>query len=226
VVVDSLEAILNVVADQAGEATLVGLVTLLIGASGVFGQLHRSFNTIWTGRSTAASGGFLGSIKLALGQRAVAFGMVLSTGLLLVMSLLLGTVSTVVTQALGLLDRAPDVVLLIAIATWRLALTLALDTLVYATLFKYLADTRVAWRDVWVAALICAGLWELSKQALALFLAWSSFSSAYGAISAILVTMVWIYVSGQILFLGAEFTKVYASHLGSRAANAAPPQSG
>jgi membrane protein len=218
VLVTTLDTLLTAVADQAGAATLVGVATLLIGASGVFGQLDRAFNKIWDAPEPLPSGGIAASIKRALGKRLFAFGMVLAAGLLLVISLVLTGVTNAVLQRTATLlgiDQGRTASTLAFL--WRLLATLAVNAIIFAILFKYLPAPRVAWRDVWVGALISAIVWELAKQVLVLYIAWSSFSSAYGAISTLLVAMVWIYFSSQILFMGAEFTKVYARRCGSRA---------
>ena len=217
VLVATLETLLNAVAEQSGEATLVGVVTLLIGTSGVFGQLDLTFNEIWNTPAPPASGGILGSLKRALGKRLFAFGMTLAAGLLLVISLVLTAVTNAGLQdAAALLGIQQGPVASTISFLGQLLVTLAVNALIFALLFKYLPATRVAWRDVWAGALSSAVVWELAKQLLAFYIGWSSFSSAYGAISTLLVAMAWIYFSSQILFMGAEFTKVYARRYGSR----------
>ena len=217
VLVATLETLLNAVAEQSGEATLVGVVTLLIGTSGVFGQLDLTFNKIWNTPAPPASGGILGSLKRALGKRLFAFGMTLAAGLLLVISLVLTALTNAGMQdAAALLGIQQGPVASTISFLGQLLVTLAVNALIFALLFKYLPATRVAWRDVWAGALSSAVVWELAKQLLAFYIGWSSFSSAYGAISTLLVAMAWIYFSSQILFMGAEFTKVYARRYGSR----------
>jgi membrane protein len=218
VLVGTLETLLTAVAEQSGEATLVGLVTLLIGTSGVFGQLDLTFNKIWNIPEPAASGGIVELIRRALGKRLFAFGISLAAGLLLVLSLVLTAVTNAGLQGATTLLGIPQGALATTISfLGQLLVTLAVNALIFALLFKYLPATRVAWGDVWAGALSSAVVWEVAKQLLAFYIGWSSFSSAYGAISTLLVAMAWIYFSSQILFMGAEFTKVYARQYGSRA---------
>ena len=218
VLVGTLETLLTAVAEQSGEATMVGLVTLLIGTSGVFGQLDWTFNKIWNIPEPAASGGIVELIRRALGKRLFAFGISLAAGLLLAISLVLTAVTNAGLQGATTLLGIPQGALATTISfLGQLLVTLAVNALIFALLFKYLPATRVAWGDVWGGALSSAVVWEVAKQLLAFYIGWSSFSSAYGAISALLVAMAWIYFSSQILFMGAEFTKVYARQYGSRA---------
>jgi membrane protein len=218
VLVGTLETLLTAVAEQSGEATLVGLVTLLIGTSGVFGQLDWTFNKIWNIPEPAAGGGIVELIRRALGKRLFAFGISLAAGLLLVLSLVLTGVTNAGLQGATTLLGIPQGALATTISfLGQLLVTLAVNALIFALLFKYLPATRVAWGDVWAGALSSAIVWEVAKQLLAFYIGWSSFSSAYGAISTLLVAMAWIYFSSQILFMGAEFTKVYARQYGSRA---------
>ena len=218
VLVGTLETLLTAVAEQSGEATLVGLVTLLIGTSGVFGQLDWTFNKIWNIPEPAASGGIMELIRRALGKRLFAFGISLAAGLLLVLSLVLTAVTNAGLQGATTLLGIPQGALATTISfLGQLLVTLAVNALIFALLFKYLPATRVAWGDVLIGALSSAVVWEVAKQLLAFYIGWSSFSSAYGAISTLLVAMAWIYFSSQILFMGAAFTKVYSRRYGSRA---------
>jgi membrane protein len=199
VLVGTLETLLTAVAEQSGEATLVGLVTLLIGTSGVFGQLDLTFNKIWNIPEPAASRGIVELIRRALGKRLFAFGISLAAGLLLVLSLVLTAVTNAGLQGATTLLGIPQGALATTISfLGQLLVTLAVNALIFALLFKYLPATRVAWGDVWAGALSSAVVWEIAKQLLAFYIGWSRFSSAYGAISTLLVAMAWIYFSSQI----------------------------
>ena len=218
VLVGTLETLLNAVAEQSGPATRLGVVTLLIGTSGVFGQLDWTFNKIWNTPEPPVSASIIESIKRALGKRLFAFGITVVAGLLLVLSLMLTAVSNAGMQgAATLLGIEQGPIGSVISFLWQLLVTLVVNALTFALLFKYLPATRVAWSDVWGGALLSAVVWEIAKQLLAFYIGWSSFSSAYGAISTLLVAMAWIYFSSQILFMGAEFTKVYAHRYGSQA---------
>jgi membrane protein len=209
----TLGEVLGVVRKQAGAATGIGLVTLALGASGVFQQLDMSFNKIWNVPKPAGPSGIVASITTFLHDKLFSFGMLLGVGFLLLVSMAL----TGVTQALlGVLSGVPLIGGGIGFVL-GLVVTLALNALIFALLFKYLPDVKVPWRDVWIGAVLTALIWELAKRLLALYIGHSTFASAYGAIGTLLVLMAWVYFSSQVLFLGAEFTEVYSRHNGSRA---------
>jgi membrane protein len=99
-----------------------------------------------------------------------------------------------------------------------LVLTLCLNTILFAALFKYLPKTAIRWREVGIGAFVTAVLWEIAKRLLALYIAHSNYTSLYGTVGALLAIMAWVYFSSQILFLGAEFTEVYSRRYCGRAA--------
>jgi membrane protein len=215
----TLEQMLGAVQRKADAATGIGFITLLLGASGVFQQLDRSFNQIWRVPEKPHPPGLINSLLSTLREKFFSFLMVLAVGLLLLLSLVL----TGITQALlGALSHLP---LIGGAAGFMLglAVTLLLNTLIFALLFKYLPETEVPWGDVGLGALVTALIWEIAKRVLALYVERSSYVSAYGTIGTVLVLMAWVYFSSQILFLGAEFTEVYSRRRGSRRAQAAPP---
>ena len=213
---ETLSGILTGVKSDAGGATIIGLVTLLMGASGVFQQLDMSFNKIWKVPKPVGPSSIVQTIIKTVRTRLFSFGMVLAVGFLLLVSMALTGISQALLQGFSDLPVVGSV----AGFTLGILLSLLLNTLVFALLFKYLPDTVVHWRDVWLGAAITALIWELAKYILAWYIGRSAQSySAYGAVGAVLVLMVWIYFSSQILFLGAEFTEAYSRHRGSRADN-------
>jgi membrane protein len=210
---DALNQILGGIKSNAGGATVIGLITLLIGASSVFQQLDLSFNKIWKVPKPEQSAGLIASVLQTVKTKLFSFGMVLAVGFLLLVSMAL----TGVTQAL--LDSFQNVPVIGGAAGFLigLATTLLLNTLVFALLFKFLPDTTVRWGDVGLGALVTAVLWEIGKNLLAWYIGRSGQSwSAYGLVGTVLILMAWIYFSSQILFLGAEFTEVYSRRRGSR----------
>lgn len=187
-------------------ATIVGVVTILFGATGVFVQLQTSLDHIWN-VEPKPGGGIWGFVR----TRILSFGMVLGIGFLLLVSLVVTTaVSAVGAWATGLLPAAK---VLLEGATFMV--TLALITLLFAMIFKVLPDARIDWRDVWIGAAVTALLFTIGKFLIGFYLAKSSVASTYGAAGSLVIVLLWIYYSSQILFLGAEFTKVYASHTGT-----------
>lgn len=186
-------------------ATIVGVVTILFGATGVFVQLQTSLDRIWN-VEPKPGGGIWGFVK----TRILSLGMVLGIGFLLLVSLVVTTaVSAIGTWATNLLPGAK-----VLLEGTTFVLSFALITLLFAMIFKVLPDARIGWRDVWIGAAATALLFTLGKFLIGLYLAKSSVASTYGAAGSLVIVLLWIYYSSQILFLGAEFTQVYASHYG------------
>jgi len=197
-------------------AGLIGLVTLLFGASGVFGELQDSLNTIWEVEAKPGRG-IWGTIK----DRFFSFTLVLGTGFLLLVSLLLTTFLTAIG---GRLEAAlPGGALLWQVVNF--VISFGLITLLFAMIFKYIPDVEIQWRDVWIGAAATALLFVIGRLALSLYLGNSSTTSVYGAAGSLVVVLLWVYYTAQILFFGAEFTQVYANRYGSQivpAENAVP----
>jgi membrane protein len=136
---------------------------------------------------------------------------VLGIGMFLLLSLAVST-------AVAALSHSVTVVLPGGIAFWQwvdLGVSLCLVTVLFALTYKVLPSARIAWRDVWVGALMTAALFTLGKQFIGGYLAYSSVTSAYGAAGSIIVILLWVYYSAQVFFFGAEFTHVYARRYGS-----------
>ena len=195
-------------------ATVLALATLLFGASGVFGQLQDAMNTIWEVPPQPKA-----SWWALIRNRFLSFAMVLGTGFLLLVSLLLSTAVAGLGQQIG--HRWPAFEPLSHIA--NAAATFLVVTVLFALIFKLLPDAKVAWRDVWVGALLTAILFTLGKMLIGLYLGKSAVGSSYGAAGSLVVLLVWIYYSAQILFFGAELTQAYAKHVGSWQTEGAQP---
>ena len=192
-------------------ATLVGVATLLFGASGVFGQLQTSLNTIWEVQPKPGRG-ILGILR----DRILSFGFILVIGFLLLVSLLLTAGIALLAQWFG--GMFPGMEALAQVLNF--VLSLALVTLLFAMIFKFLPDAKIAWHDVWIGAFITALLFTVGKFALGLYLGKSGVGSSYGAAGSLIILLLWVYYSSQILFFGAEFTQVYANRFGARVAPA------
>ncbi len=187
-------------------ATVVGIVVALFGASGIFGQLQDALNTVW-GVKPKPGGGVKGFIR----ARFLSFSMVGGVCFLLLVSLTLSSMVHLFSgQLKGALPGGDVIVLLI-----NLGLDLVVVTLLFALIFKYLPDAKIAWKDVWIGAGITTLLFLVGKWALSIYLGSGSAGSAYGAASALITTLVWVYYSAQILLFGAEFTQIYATEYGS-----------
>lgn len=184
-------------------ATVFGVVTLLIGASGVFGQLKDALNSIWGVR--LKKGGILASLKEYL----LNFSMVLGVGFLLIISLLLSAVLQAINNFMtGYLPIPSFVGPLTAVVSFVVLVML------FALIFKVLPDVKINWEDVWIGAAVTALLFTLGKYLIGFYLATSSVASSFGAAGALILILVWVYYSTTIFLLGAEFTKVYAGRYG------------
>lgn len=199
---------------QTGIAAIIGVITLLFGASGLFGQLQDALNTIWEVQPKPNQG-ILATIK----NRFFSFAAVLGTGFLLLVSLVVtSALSFIVGQFQNLLPGADIVWTIISYLV-----NFALVTGIFALMFKYIPDAKIAWGDVWIGAGVTAVLFMIGQFALNWYL--SSQETAYGAFGSLIVLLLWVFYSAQILFFGAEFTQVYARRFGSQiqpAENAMP----
>jgi membrane protein len=188
-------------------ATIVGVVTLLIGASGVFGQLQDALNTIW---EVAPKPGR--NIAHFLRSRFLSFGMVLVMGFLLLVSLLLSaTLAGIGTYMAGLLPGFAPL--------WEAVnflVSFAIITLLFALIYKVLPDVKITWGDVWIGAAFTALLFSIGRTLIGIYLGSAAVGSAYGAAGSFVVILVWVFYSAQILLFGAEFTQVYAHRYGSQ----------
>jgi membrane protein len=190
---------------------LISIVLLVVGATGVLAELQTALNRAWRVKPDPNQG-----IKAMLLKRVISLCIVLGIAALLVASLgvswLLAEFSNVAEQ------RAPGWISPGLLRLVDQLMSLAILTLVFAATFKFLPDAQLAWTDVWVGAFITALLFVIGKVLLGLYLAWSDPTSAYGAAGSLALVLVWIYYSGMIYFLGAEFTQVYARSRGRRVA--------
>ena len=187
-------------------ATVVGVVLALFGASGVFGQLQDALNTIW-GVKAKPGQGIAGYLK----ARFLSFAMVGGVCFLLLVLVSLSTLLTGFSKELNTLLPGGAAISVIV----SLLLNLVIVTFLFAMIFRYLPDAKIAWHDVWIGAAITTVLFIIGKWALSLYLGSGSAGSAYGAAGAMITTLVWVYYSAQILLFGAEFTQVYSNEFGS-----------
>lgn len=188
-------------------ATTVGIVTLLIGASGVFGQLQDALNTIWEVAPKPGRG-----IANFIRSRFLSFGMVVVIGFLLLVSLVVSAVLTgISTYMAGML---PGFALLWKIVNFLVSF--GVITLLFALMYKVLPDVQITWGDVWIGAAVTALLFTIGRTLIGIYLGSAAIGSAYGAAGSLVVVLVWVFYSAQILLFGAEFTQVYARRYGSK----------
>jgi membrane protein len=190
-------------------ATILGIGTLIVTASGVFGQMQSALNLIWKAEPTAG-------LSRLVRARAASLGLVAALGFLLMVSLVVSAaLSTLDTYLNGILPGAH--ILLQAV---NFILSVVLIGVLFAAIYKVLPDTQIAWRDVAVGALVTSLLFTIGKSLIGLYLGHSNIASSYGGAGAFVIVLLWIYYSAQIFLLGAEFTHVYAEAHGSRAGGA------
>lgn len=204
---DTAESIESIIAKASEEktsivATIIGFVTLIIGSTGVFAELQTSLNQIWEVKIVAKKK-WLKTIK----KRLFSFGLVLSLGFLMLISLLLTTGLEALSQMIK--DRAPDF-LPFVLKVISFALTFSVITILFALIFKVLPDAKIRLRDVWIGAMVTSLLFILGKFGLGIYFAKANPASTYGAAGSIVLVMLWVSYSCMILFFGAEFTKQYA----------------
>jgi len=190
-------------------ASVVSVVTMSLGATGVFGQLQHSLNKIWASPPPRRSG-----LRTQVRKRVLAFGMILGIGFLLLVSLAISAALALVHDWL-----AAHVPLLTAILpTVNLLLGFGVVATLFAVMFKVIPDVRMRWRDVWPGAAVTALLFAVGKTLIGLYLGRAGATSVYGAAGSFVLLLLWVYYSAQILFAGAEFTEVYSRRYGSRRA--------
>ena len=192
-------------------ATIIGILTLLFGALGAFNELHNALNVVWDVEEEKVQG-LWNSIRKLIIERFLSFAMILVIGFLLLVSLVVSTALTAVGTWVGGLLPFQDVILQII----NLVISILFLTVLFAFIFKYLPNAKIAWRDVWVGAFVTALLFSIGKTLIGLYLGSSAVGTTFGAAGSLVIILLWIYYSAQILFFGAEFTQVYANRLGSR----------
>jgi membrane protein len=194
-----------------GVAAAVGIVTLLVGATSVFGELQNTLDYIWKSPEKASVAWWR-----ILRSRILSVGLILGVGFLLMVSLIISAALA----ALGAWFGAFMAQWKIVAPALDLILSLGLATVLFAMIYKYVPREEIAWGDVWIGGLATACLFSVGKLLIGLYLGRSSLSSAYGAAGSIMVLLLWIYYSAQIFLLGAEFTHVFTYTVGSRARSA------
>jgi membrane protein len=191
-------------AQEPGESvfgSIVGIVVLLFGASGVFGELQAALNAIWEVQPKPGR-----AVWTAIRERFFSFSMVMGVAFLLLVSMLLSAALSAVGEFFS--NSLPG-----GAGLWQalnFAISFAVITLLFALILKVIPDVKLTWSTVWPGALFTAFLFSAGKYALGLYLGRASVASPYGAAGSVVVLVIWIYYAAQILFLGAEFTRAYA----------------
>ncbi len=189
-------------------ATSISLIILLIGATGIFGEMQDSLNKIWGLKTISRKVWW----KLIL-NRLLSFSIIICMGFVLMVSLILNAVVAAVSGKLNaVIKGAGDTLIPIVDNLLSVGVTLVL----FATIFKVLPDAKIKWKDVFVGALITAILFTLGKLGIGYYLSRSNLATVFGAAGSVIIIMIWVYYSSAILYLGAVFTKVYATDFGGK----------
>lgn len=194
--------------DRSYFATMVGIITLLVGATSVFSEIQDSINAIWKLKSKPKGTGML---KILL-NRLLSFSIVVSLGFLLLVSLLInGAMDALFSHLTKIFPELTVIVLYI----FNVITTFAITSLLFGMIFKVLPDARIKWKQVRAGALTTAALFMTGKFLIGYYIGHSVLSTAYGTAGTVIVMLLWVYYSAMILYFGAVFTHVYAAHTGT-----------
>jgi len=185
-------------------ATIIGVITILVGATGVFAQFQKSINTIWEVKADESKSGILSLLKVRL----FSFGLIISIAFILIASLVISaTLSAFGTWLSNHFSES----LLIVLQAVNFILSLSILAVLFALMFKFFPDAKVKWRHVWIGSFVTALLFEIGKFALGLYFGTTDPGSGYGAAGSIILILLWVSYSSMIVFYGAEFTHAYAN---------------
>jgi membrane protein len=189
-------------------ATIIGIATLLFGATGVFIQLQKSLNKIWKVKANPNEG-----FKRLLALRATSLGLILAIGFLLLVSLVI----TAALAALGnwITHLLPDFMLYVMYVV-NFLISFGMMTLLFAMIYKFLPDVNIHWKTVWFGAMVTAFLFEIGKFLLSIYFGKAEPASAYGAAGSVVLILLWVSYSCMILFFGAAFTRIYGRRYGHK----------
>lgn len=193
---------------RGGIATAIGVGTLIFTATTFFVTLQESINDIWNLKAKPRNG-----IVQFLRDRVLSFGLILSVALLLLTSFVISAMLGVFT---GYIERIWQDAGVVAVRLVDFSISLAVTTTLFAMIYRFLPDAIIRWRDVWIGALITAGLFVLGKFLIAFYISYANPGSAFGAAGSAIVLLVWINYSSLIIFFGAEFTQEFADAFGQK----------
>jgi membrane protein len=205
---EALQAMVRGASDRmTGQvATLIGIVTILLATTGVFGEVQSALNAVW---KTAPRRSTMTRLMRA---RLASLGLVIAFGFVLIVSLAVGAALTALSTFLHGVFPALEA----GLAVLDFILSIVLVSALFAAMYKVLPDTPIDWRDVGIGALVATLLFAGGKYLIALYIGRSNVASSFGAAGALIVLLLWIFYSAQIFLLGAEFTRAWARVWGSR----------
>jgi membrane protein len=207
---ETADQIQNIIQQQESQTSktsiwgaIIGIATLLLGATGVFAQFQKSLNFIWEVKADTSKSGIWQVVKVRL----FSFGLIVSIAFLMMVSLL---ISTMLTAFGDWLSSQFSESLLIILKVVNFIISLAILTLLFAIMLKVFPDAKIKWKDVWIGSFVTSLLFILGRFALSLYFAKANPATAYGAAGSIILILLWVSYSSMIVFYGAEFTKQFA----------------
>lgn len=198
-------------------ATIVGVALVLIGATTVFAELQDAMDRIWRAPARNKTSGLWSLLR----ARLLSFGMILSIGFLLMVSLVMGAALSALSRWWSPLFTGWETVAQVLNTLFSFAITM----LAFAMIYKIMPRVKIAWRDVWIGAAVTALLFTVGKFLIGFYIGRSGVVSGFGAASSIVIVLIWVYYSAQIFLVGAEFTWVYSHIFGSRKGQKIPKAS-
>lgn len=196
------------ISGKSNVAAVIGIITLLVGATTVFAEIQDSINTIWNLKPKPKAAAWW----LLLKNRLLSFSVIVSLGFLLLVSL---GVTAIIEGLSGRLQHAFPSIAVVVFYIVNLLVTLIVITALFGTIFKVLPDAQIKWRDVLAGSITTAILFMLGKFAISFYISKSNVGSTYGTAGSLVILLLWVYYSAIILYFGAEFTKAYAVKFGA-----------
>lgn len=213
---DTAEQIQKIIVEASGTkkivwATIIGIVTIIVGATGVFAQFQKSLNTIWEVKADPSKSGIWSLVKVRL----FSFGLIVTIAFLMIVSL----VFSAILSALGnwISGHFSDP-LLFVLQIVNFALSLLILAVLFALMYKFLPDAKIKWEHVWIGAIVTALLFAIGKFALGLYFGKANPGTGYGAAGSIILIMLWVSYTSMIVFYGAEFTRAFADKITGKVA--------
>jgi membrane protein len=186
-------------------ATIIGLVVVFVGATGVFVELQKALNIIWEVKAKPRR-----AILTLVRTRLFSFGLIVSIGFLLLISLIITTILAALSD--WVLNHWPNL-LLVIFYVLKFIISFGVVMFLFALMFKFLPDAKIQWKHLWLGSVLTALFFLLGKTAIGFYLSKTNPGSAYGAAGSIILILLWVSYSSMIFFYGAEFTRAYADHV-------------
>lgn len=184
-------------------ATIIGITTILVGATGVFVEFQKSLNNIWNVQADVSKSGIVSFLK----TRLFSFGVIIAMAFILIISLV---ISAALAALSNLITHYFSTLFLIVLQFFNFIVSLGILAMLFAVMYKFFPDAKIKWRHVWVGSIVTALLFEMGKFGLGLYFGQANPGSGYGAAGSIILILLWASYSSMIVFFGAEFTHIYA----------------